>query len=92
MSLKKLRKGNDKYDTTKCLLGFEFNGVTETIWLEEPKRATLLTILHKWIWGATRAGCGILFAEFESVIAKLRHAFMALQEGCRLLSPCSWVM
>jgi hypothetical protein len=69
ISLKKLRKGDGKYDTTKCLLGFEFNGVTKTIWLEEPKWVTLLTILHKWIQGSTRAGCGIPFAEFKSVIA-----------------------
>jgi hypothetical protein len=31
ISLKKLRKGEGKYDTTKCLLGFDFNGVTKTI-------------------------------------------------------------
>ena len=92
ISLKKLKKGEGIYDTTKCLLGFKFDGVTKTIWLEEPKWATLLTILHKWIRGATRAGCGIPFAEFESVIAKLRHAFTALQEGRGLLSPCNWVM
>ncbi len=53
VSLKKLRKGDGEYDTTKCLLGFEFDGVTKTIWLEETKRALLLTVLHRWIRGAT---------------------------------------
>ena len=53
ISLKKLKKGDGKYATTKCLLGFEFDGIEKTIWLEEPKRAALLTILHQWIRGAT---------------------------------------
>lgn len=30
--------------------------------------------------------------EFESVIAKLRHAFTALREGHGLLSSCNWVL
>jgi hypothetical protein len=90
--LKKLRKGNGTYDTTKCLLGFEFDRAKNTIWLEETKHAALLTILHQRIRGATKASRGILFAEFESVMAKLRHAFTALREGRRLLSPCNWVI
>jgi hypothetical protein len=89
---KKLQKGNGTYKTTKCLLGFEFNGENKTIWLEEAKRATLLTILHQWIRRATRASWGIPFAEFKLVTAKLGHAFMALREGRRLLSPCNWVI
>ncbi len=47
ISLKKLKKGNGTYDTTKCLLSFDFDGVTKTMWLEESKRAALLTILHQ---------------------------------------------
>jgi hypothetical protein len=92
ISAKKLQKGNSTYTTTKCLLGFEFNGKNKTIWLEEAKWATLLTILHQWIRGATRARRGIPFAEFKLVTAKLRHAFTALREGCGLLSPCNWVI
>jgi len=92
ISDKKLRKGDGTFETTKCLLGFDFDGVNKTIWLEEAKRAALLTILHQWIRGATRARRGIPFAEFESVTAKLRHAFIALREGRGLLSPCNWVI
>jgi hypothetical protein len=92
ISLKQLKKGEGTYNTTKCILGFDFKGVNKTIWLEESKEATLLTILHSWIRGATKAGGGISFAEFESVIAKLRHAFIALQERCGLLSLCNWVI
>jgi hypothetical protein len=92
ISAKKLHKGNGTYTTTKCLLGLEFNGKNKTIWLKEAKRATLLTILHQWIRGATRARRGIPFAEFESVTAKLRQAFTALRGGCGLLSPCNWVI
>jgi hypothetical protein len=92
ISLKKLQKGNGTYDTTKCLLGFEFNGVKKTMWLEETKRATLLTILHQWIRGATKSCRGIPFVEFKSVTSKLRHTFTALREGRGLLSPCNWVI
>jgi hypothetical protein len=92
ISLKKLKKGEGMYDTTKCLLAFDFDGVNKTMWLEESKHAALLTILHQWIRGATKAGRGIPFADFESVTAKLRHAFTALREGRGLLSPCNWVI
>ncbi len=77
--VKRLRKGDGTFETNKCLLGFNFDGVNKTIWLEE---ATLLTILHHWIRGATKAKQGIPFAEFKSVTAKLQHAFTAQREGC----------
>ncbi len=35
---------------------------------------------------------GISFKEFESVTAKLRHAFTAIPAGKGLLSPCNWVL
>ncbi len=89
---KKLRKGEGTFETSKCLLGFEFNGVNKTIWLEDKKRASLLQILHQWIRGAAKGKRGIPFAEFESIIAKLRHTFTALREGRGLLSPCNWVI
>jgi hypothetical protein len=92
ISHKKLRKGDGTFETTKCLLGFDFDGVNKTLWLEDTKRAALLTILHQWIRSATRARRGIPFAEFESVTAKLRHAFTALWEGRGLLSPCNWII
>ncbi len=43
---KKLRKGNGTFETNKRLLGFDFDGVNKTIWLEEEKQATLLTVFH----------------------------------------------
>ena len=39
ISLKKLRKHEGRYDTTKELLGFDFDGVHKTMWLAEGKRA-----------------------------------------------------
>jgi hypothetical protein len=54
------------------------------MWLEEEKRAKLLTTLHSWIWAGSH-GRGVPFQEFESVVAKLRHAFTALPEGRGLL-------
>ena len=62
------------------------------MWLEDDKRALLLGILHKWIRGVMRTSMGIPLLEFESIITKLRHAFMALPEGQGLLSPCNWVL
>jgi hypothetical protein len=62
------------------------------MWLEQEKRGALLTILHKWIRGARIARRGIPFAEFESVISKLCHAFTALPEARGLLSSCNWIL
>ena len=92
ISVKKLTKGDGVFSTRKCVLGFDFDGVEKTIWLEEEKRATLLTILKGWIRAAKRAGAGIALGEFESVTAKLRHAFTVLPAGKGLLSPCNWVL
>ena len=91
-SLKKLHQGDGRYSTRKCILGFDFDGEAKTLWLEEEKRALLLTILHGWCRGARRAQAGIQFKEFESVTAKLRHAFTAILAGKGLLSPCNWVL
>jgi len=78
---------NDPISEKKLLKGgFDFDGKRKTMWLEEEKRAKLLTILHSWL----RAGSlnrGIPFGEFESVIAKVRHAFTTLPGGRGLLSP-----
>jgi hypothetical protein len=35
---------------------------------------------------------GILFKEFKTVVAKIRHAFMAIPEGRGLLNPCNKVL
>ena len=43
---KKLQKDKGIFESKKCILGFDFNGNSKTIWFEEEKRATLLTILH----------------------------------------------
>jgi hypothetical protein len=86
ISEKKLLKGEGQYSLFKTLLGFDFDGKRKTLWLEEEKQAKLLTILHGWI----RSGNldrGIPFGELESVVAKLRHAFVALPGGRGLLSP-----
>ena len=92
ISLKKLRQGDGRYSTRKCILGFDFDGEGKTLWLEEEKRALLLTILHGWLRGSRRAQSGVPIKEFESVTAKLRHAFTAIPAGKGLLSPCNWVL
>ena len=92
ISLKKLRQGDGRFSTRKCLLGFDFDGKNKTLWLEEEKWAMLLTILHRWLRGARRTSAGIPFKEFESVTAKIRHAFTAIPAGKGLMSPCNWVL
>jgi hypothetical protein len=76
---KKLLKGEGQSSLIKTLFGFEFDGNCKTMWLEE-KRAKLLTTLHSWIL-VGNLGREVPFQEFKSVVAKLRHAFMALPGG-----------
>jgi hypothetical protein len=61
------------------------------MWLEEEKITKLFTILHSWL-RAGRRKRGVPFVEFESVVAKPRHAFTALPGGRGLLSPCSCLL
>jgi hypothetical protein len=49
ISKNKLMKGEGAMSTTKTILGFDFNRVEKTMWLESAKRNQLLTILHSWI-------------------------------------------
>jgi hypothetical protein len=49
ISEKKLLKGEGQYSLLKTLLGFDFDGKQNTMWLEEKKGAKLLTILHSWL-------------------------------------------
>ena len=88
ISEKKLLKGEDLYSLLKTLLGFDFDGQQKTMWLEEEKRAKLLTILHSWLRAGERK-CGVPFVKFKSVVEKLRHAFTALPGGWGLLLLCN---
>jgi hypothetical protein len=53
---KKLCKTEGQYAKFKTILGFDFDGVAKTMWLEEAKCQKLLTTLHGWIkaaiWGS----------------------------------------
>ena len=46
LSLKKLQKIEAMWVLHTDILGFTFDGVEETLWLKEPERDYLLTILH----------------------------------------------
>ena len=76
LSKKKMLKGDGDYRSTKSILGFKFDGVEKTIWLEDEKRMTLLTILKSWLRTASWSRHGIKFNEFELIIAKVRHALL----------------
>jgi hypothetical protein len=89
ISEKKLKQLDGEYATTKTILGFNFDGLAKTLWLEDAKRAHLLTILHGWLRLSRTGTVGIPFKEFESVITKIRHAFTAIPAGRGLLTPCN---
>ena len=92
ISEKKLKQGDGEYATTKTVLGFELDGIAKTIWLEEAKRAYLLTVLKGWVRSAQSSTIGIEFKDFESIVAKIRHAFTAIPAGRGLLSPCNKIL
>ena len=92
ISEKKMEKGDSEFHTKKTLLGFDFDGNNKTIWLEENKRASLLLILKGWLRTSRRSTQGIPFKIFESVVAKIRHAFTTIPAGLGLLSPCNRIL
>ncbi len=92
ISEKKLKQLEAQYATLKTLLGFQFDGINKTMWLELAKREKLLTILRSWIRAGHRGTAGIQFKEFESAIAKIRHAFRCIPMGASLLSPCNHIL
>ena len=85
---KKMKQGEAQFSTLKTLLGFNFDGKQKMMWLEEEKRAKLLTTLKGWLRSSEHK-CGIPFTEFKSITAKLCHAFIAVNGGKGLLSPCN---
>ena len=89
ISFKKIMKGEGKWALIKDILGFTFDGEHKTLWLEEPKRDALITILKGWIRSGEHQHHGVPFKEFESIVAKIRHAFIAIPAGKGLLSPCN---
>jgi hypothetical protein len=79
ISEKKLKQLEAQYATLKTLLGFHFDGINKTMWLESAKRKKLLkkllTIFRGWICTGHRGTAGIQFKEFESRIAKNTSRF-----------------
>ncbi len=61
ISEKKLKQLDGEYSTKKTILGFDFDGVHKTIWLEVAKRAHLLMVLHGWICSSKSGVTGIPF-------------------------------
>jgi hypothetical protein len=92
ISLKKLKKKEGEWALMKEMLGFDFDGIKKTMILSEGKRELLLTILHRWKRTLSSKTAGIPFKEFESILQKVRHAFIAIPEGCGLMTPCNKLM
>ena len=89
---KKLCKLEGESAMVKDILGFAFDGNKKTMRLEQEKLDALLDTLSGWLRQARRDAGGIPFAEFQSVISKLRHAFTSIPAGKGLLSPCNGVL
>ena len=87
ISEKKLKQLEAQYSTLKTLLGFHFDGINKTMWLESARCEKLLPILQGWIRTGHRGTAGIQFKEFESTTAKIRHTFTYIPMGASLLSP-----
>ena len=49
LSLKRLRKLEAMWVLHKDILGFPFDGVEKTIWLEEEKRDAILSVMKGWV-------------------------------------------
>jgi hypothetical protein len=49
ISKKKLKKLEGQYSTVKTLLGFNFNGISKTMWIKQGKCEIPLTVLKGWI-------------------------------------------
>jgi hypothetical protein len=92
ISKNKLLKSEGAMSTTKTILGFNFDRVEKTMWLESAKCDQFLKILHSWIQTSKRSAHGISFKEFKSVLAKIQHVYTALPAGLGLLSPCNAVL
>ena len=92
LSLKKMKKFESMWALKKDVLGFTFDGLAHTIWLEAPKRDMVLLTLKKWLRSARKGYSSIPFVEFQSIISKLRHAFISIPNGKGLLSPCNTIM
>ncbi len=89
---KKLIQGKGQYSMQKSLLGFDFDGLNKTMWLEAAKREKLLTLLKGWVQTGTQGTEEIPFKEFESTVAKIRHALTCIPAGVGPLSPCNRVL
>ena len=92
ISVKKLYKREGEWATVKDILGLTFDGNTKTLWLEEGKRNILLTVLSGWLRTGRTKRLGIPFTEFQSVIAKIRHAFTTIPAGYGLMSPFNAIL
>jgi hypothetical protein len=88
ISFKKLLQKDGAWDTIKEILGFCFDGSNKTIWVAEGKRDALIATMRGWLRStAKNATFGIPFAEFRSILYKVRHAFLSIPAGKGLMSP-----
>jgi hypothetical protein len=68
---KKLQKGYSTFESKKIILGFDFDGNSITMWLEEEKRAALLTILQQWLGGATKSKREIIQIHNDKALTRI---------------------
>jgi hypothetical protein len=92
ISLQKMKNGESQLSLKKTHLGIEFDGDKNILWLKHTKRDKLLHMLYQWLRLSCKQNAGIPFNEFQLVISKLRHAFIALPAENGLMLPCNSIL
>ena len=88
ISLKKAKQGDAQWSSQKDALGFDFDGRPgkHTLVLAKKKSDELLKQLKQWL-RLTKRGKVISWKEFQSGVAKMRNAFIAIPAGRGLFTP-----
>ncbi len=76
ISEKKMIKGEAQNRTFKTLIGFDFGGKQKTMWLEEEKRAKLLTTQRD---GSGPANANAVFRSVSSIQSRRNYAMPSSQ-------------
>ena len=87
LSLKKAKKRELRWSLENDALGFYFDGNPEKhTMLLTKEREELLHMLKQW-FRLSEQGKGVPWEEFQSVMTKLRNAFVVILAGRRFFTP-----
>ena len=87
ISRKKLDKGDGNFSTKKTMIGFEFNGITRTVRLQEDKSRSYTKEAHAMLRRKR-----IPIKTFQATVGKLRHAALILPAACGFFTPLNNIL